>query len=134
MSEVQVLINPAVGRGYSTTTAHGTKAGGFVFVTGQVAVKPGQDGKKKREAITEMGTLAEQTTQVLENIKAILEYAGSSLKHVAKRNIYLTHAQDFDEVHGIIEKYFGPMASTTVVSGLIPASARIEIEVIALAT
>lgn len=130
--KVEVIMGPRVGRGYSTTTAHGTKAGGFVFVTGQVAVKPNDDAAKKRESIREMGTIAEQTRQVLENIKAILEHAGSSLDLVAKRNIFLSHPGDFDEVHGILEEYFGPMATTCVVAMLIPTSARIEIEVTAV--
>ena len=130
--KVEVIMSPRVGRGYSTTTAHGTKAGGFVFVTGQVAVKPNDDAAKNRESIREMGTIAEQTRQVLENIKAILEHAGSSLDLVAKRNIFLSHPGDFDEVHGILEEYFGPMATTCVVAMLIPTSARIEIEVTAV--
>jgi enamine deaminase RidA (YjgF/YER057c/UK114 family) len=60
-SKVEILSAPNVGRGYSSTTAHGTKARGFVFVTGQVAVTPGQDGLKHRAAIGEMGTIEAQT-------------------------------------------------------------------------
>ena len=131
-NKVEVLYSPKVGRGWSTTTAHATRAGGLVFVTGQVAVKSGQDGHKKRGSVGEMGSLAEQTVQVMENIKAILDHAGTSLDNVAKRNIYLTHPGDFDEVHAILEKYLGPMATTCVVTGLIPSSSRVEIEVIAL--
>ena len=85
MSDVDVLFSPKIGRGYSTTTAHGTKANGFVFVTGQVAVQPGQDGSKARARIGEMGTLEEQTVRVMENVKAILEEAGTTLEHVVKR-------------------------------------------------
>jgi len=130
--KVEVLISNKIGRGYSSTTAHATKANGFVFVTGQVAVKPGQDGLRARERVGEMGTLEEQTVQVLENIKTILEEAGTSFEHVAKRNIYLTRAGDFDAVHKVLERYFKPLATTTVVTGLIPVSSRIEIEVIAV--
>jgi 2-iminobutanoate/2-iminopropanoate deaminase len=129
---VEILTAPNVGRGYSTTTAHGTKAGGFVFVTGQVAVAPGHDGLRNRDAIGEMGTIETQTTRVLENIKAILETAGSSFEHVVKRNVYLTHPGDFDAVHKILERYFKPVATTTVVTGLIPVSSRVEIDVIAV--
>ena len=132
MSDVDVLFSPKIGRGYSTTTAHGTKANGFVFVTGQVAVQPGQDGSKARARIGEMGTLEEQTMRVMENVKAILEEAGTTLEHVVKRNIYLTHPGDFDGVHDVLERYFQPIATTTVVAGLIPASSRVEIEVIAV--
>ena len=114
------------------TTSPCAKASGFVFVTGQVAVKPSEDGKQARGEIGEMGTLEEQTVRVMENVKAILEEAGTTLAHVVKRNIYLTHAGDFDEVHQVIERYFGPMATTTVVAGLIPTSSRVEIDVIAV--
>jgi 2-iminobutanoate/2-iminopropanoate deaminase len=131
-TKVEVLISKKIGRGYSSTTAHATKANGFVFVTGQVAVKRGQDGLKARERVGEMGTLEEQTIQVLENIKTILAEAGTSFEHVAKRNIYLTHAGDFDAVHKILERYFKPLATTTVITGLVPVSSRIEIEVIAV--
>jgi 2-iminobutanoate/2-iminopropanoate deaminase len=130
--KVEILLSPKIGRGWSTTTAHGTKANGFVFVTGQVAVKPGQSGLKDPAAVGEMGTLEEQTVRVLENIKAILEHAGTSFEHVVKRNIYLIHAGDFDPVHKILERYFKPVATTTVVTGLIPVSSRLEIEVIAI--
>jgi 2-iminobutanoate/2-iminopropanoate deaminase len=130
--QVEILFSPNVGRGYSTTTAHGTKANGFVFVTGQVAVKPGQDGRKDPNAIGEMGTLEEQTVRVLENIKEILEHAGTSFEYVVKRNIYLTHSSDFDPVHKILERYFKPVATTTVMAGLIPVSSRLEIDVIAV--
>lgn len=133
MSEVEILISPKIGRGYSSTTAHAAKANGFVFVTGQVAVKPGEDGSKARAHIADMGTIEEQTVQVLENIKVILEESGSSFDKVVKRNIYLTHAGNFDAVHEILERYFGPIATTTVVAGLIPTSSKIEIEVIAVA-
>ncbi len=129
---VEILSSPKVGRGYSSTTAHGTKANGLVFVTGQVAVRPGQDGFRERTTIGEMGTIEEQTVQVLENIKAILEEAGTSFEHVVKRNIYLTHPGDFDPVHKILERYFKPVATTTVVTGLIPVSCRVEIDVIAI--
>jgi len=131
-TRVEILSAPGVGRGYSSTTAHGTKAGGFVFVTGQVAVTQGQDGLRNRAAIGEMGTIETQTVQVLENIKAILETAGTSFEYVVKRNVYLTHPADFDAVHKILERYFKPVATTTVVTGLIPVSSRVEIDVIAV--
>ena len=133
MSEVEVIISPKIGRGYSSTTAHAAKANGFLFVTGQVAVKPGQDGAKARGEISDMGTIEEQTVRVLENIKVILEEAGTSFDNVVKRNIYLTHAGDFDAVHKVLEDYFDPIATTTVVTGLISTSSKIEIEVIAVA-
>jgi 2-iminobutanoate/2-iminopropanoate deaminase len=115
---------------YTSTTAHGTRAGAFVFVTGQVATKPGE--KLQFEKPLE-GSIEEQTVQVLENIKMILEEAGTSLDNVVKRNTYLTHVGDFPIVYKIMEKYFtSKVASTGVLTGLMPAGARVEIDVIAI--
>jgi 2-iminobutanoate/2-iminopropanoate deaminase len=129
-SLVEVVTSPNVARGRANTTAHATKAGGFVFVTGQVGRKPDQPGNTSQRA--ELGSVTEQTIQVMENIKEILAAAGTDLRHVCKRNMFMTHAGDFEEVHRVVEQYLGPMASTCVVTGLLPSSARIEIEVIAV--
>ena len=129
----ELVDAPRIGRSYSATTAHGTKAGGFVFVTGQVANRPGSDPLRQPEAVGEMGTIEDQTVQVLENIKAILEAAGTSFDHVVKRNVYLTHLGDFEPVYRIMERYFTTkVASTGVITGLVPVSARVEIDVIAV--
>jgi 2-iminobutanoate/2-iminopropanoate deaminase len=114
---------------YTATTAHGTRAGDFVFVTGQVATKPGV----ALADAGEMGSIEDQTVQVLENIKAILEEAGTSLENVVKRNVYLIHRGDYEPVYRIMERYFpSKVASTGVLTGLIPVSARVEIDVIAI--
>ena len=127
---VEVIMSPNVGRGRAKTTAHATKAGGFIFVTGQVGRKPDQHGDTSRGS--ELGSVTEQTICVMENIKEILTAAGTDLNHVCKRNMYITHPGDFDEIHRVMEQYFGPMASTCVVTGLLPSSSRVEIEVIAV--
>lgn len=129
----QVIHSSKIGGTYSTTTAHGTKAGAFVFVTGQVANRPGTDPLRGPEKIGEMGPVEEQTVQVLENIKAILEEAGTSFDNVVKRNVYLTHLGDYQTVYRIMERYFtSKVASTGVLTGLVPVSARVEIDVIAI--
>ena len=129
----ELIHSSKIGGTYSATTAHGTKANGFVFVTGQVANKPGTDPLREPEKVGEMGIVEEQTIQVLENIKAILAEAGTSFDHVVKRNIYLTHVGDFHPVYKILERYFpSKVASTGVITGLIPVSARVEIDVIAV--
>ena len=128
-----IVTAPGIGGTYSATTAHATEAGNFLFVTGQVANKPGTDPARAPEEVGEMGTLEEQTTRVLENIKSILEAAGTSFDKVVKRNVYLTHPEDYITVYKLMERYFtSRVASTGVVTGLIPASARVEIEVIAV--
>lgn len=125
----QVVRSSKIGPTYTATSAHGTKAGGFVFVTGQVATEPGVELEKTGE----MGTLEKQTVQVLENIKTILQEAGTSFDNVVKRNVYITHQGDFQTVYRIMERYFtSAVASTGVLVGLIPASARVEIDVIAV--
>ena len=126
----EVIHSSKIGPTYTTTTAHGTRAGAFVFVTGQVATKPAE--KLQFEKPLE-GSIEEQTVQVLENIKMILEEAGTSLDNVVKRNTYLTHVGDFPIVYKIMEKYFpSQVASTGVLAGLMPAGARVEIDVIAI--
>jgi 2-iminobutanoate/2-iminopropanoate deaminase len=127
----EIVNSSKIARTYVSTSAHATKAGNLVFVTGQVADKPGTDPRTL--GATEMGSLEEQTLRVLENIKAILEEAGTSFQNVVKRNVYLTHAGDFPVVFKLMERYItSPVASTGVVTGLVPASARVEIDVIAV--
>jgi enamine deaminase RidA (YjgF/YER057c/UK114 family) len=73
--------SPKIARTYRPTSAHATRArGDLVFVTGQIANKPGSDPRTTSEP--DLGTLEEQTVRVLENIKAILEEAGTSFEHV----------------------------------------------------
>ncbi|MEE9248537.1 MAG: RidA family protein, partial [Dehalococcoidia bacterium] len=60
------------------------------------------------------------------------EEAGTSFDNVVKRNVYLTHVADFEGVYKVMERYFtSPMASTGILAGLIPPSARLEIDLIA---
>ena len=127
----EVVNSSKVGKAFSNTTCHATKAGGFIFITGQVANPPSIGGDP--HTAPEMGGIEEQAGQVMENLKAILEEAGSSFDNVLKRNVYLTHVGDFDGVYKVMEKYFrSPMASTGILAGLIPPSARLEIELIAV--
>jgi 2-iminobutanoate/2-iminopropanoate deaminase len=119
----EVVTARQLGGLYSKTSAHGTKAGGFVFVTGQVASDPSTNPAKWAHD-GEMGTVEEQTVRVLENIKAILAEGGTSFEHVVKRNVYLTHLGDYATVYKILERYFpSPVASTGVLTGLIPVRA-----------
>ena len=126
----KIFNTTKITRSYWPATAHATRAGDFVFVTGQVANPPGSDPRDRKEM--EFGTLEAQTIRVMENVKAILEEAGTSLENVVKRNVYLTHPGDFQPVYSILERYFkSPVASTGIITGLVPASARVEVDVIA---
>ena len=103
------------------------KAGGFVFVAGQVAAKPDGSGLAG-------DTIAEQTEQVMENLKAILEAAGSGLDRLVKTTVFLTSLDDFAGMNGVYRRYAGeapPARSTFQVAGL-PQGILVEIEAIAL--
>ena len=126
----EVINSPKIGKSFSSTTCHATRAGNLLFITGQVANPPDIGGDP--HAVGEMGDLETQAVQVMENLKAILEEAGTSFDNVVKRNVYLTHVADFDGVYKVMEPYFtSPMASTGILAGLIPPSARLEIDLIA---
>ncbi len=98
----------------------------FLFVSGQIALDP-----KTGELVG--STVEEQTRQVMENIKAILEEAELNFNHVVKTTIYLKYISDFDKVNRVYGEYFPehkPARATVEVSNL-PKGALVEIEVIA---
>jgi 2-iminobutanoate/2-iminopropanoate deaminase len=104
------------------------KANGFVFVSGQLPIDPGSG------QIVE-GDAAVQTGMVLENLKGILEAAGSSLAKTVKATIYLKDIKDFSRVNEIYGKFFSsaPPARATVEVARLPKDALVEIDLIALA-
>lgn len=80
------------------------------------------------------GGIEEQTTQVFENLKAVLEAAGSSLDHVVKTMVFLSDMEDFAAMNAVYAEAFGahtPARSAVEVARL-PKDAKVEIEVIAL--
>lgn len=102
------------------------KVGNFVFCAGQIGIDP-KTGRLKEG-------IEAQTKQVLENLKAVLQEAGSSLEKVVKTTIFLKNVEDFGRVNEIYAKYFSknkPARSTVEVSAL-PKGALIEIEAIAV--
>jgi 2-iminobutanoate/2-iminopropanoate deaminase len=102
------------------------KANGLVFVSGQIALDP-QSGEF-------VGTdVRQQTERVLENLKAILEAAGTSLKHVVRTTVFLKDMNDFPAMNEAYAKYFGttPPARSTVQAARLPKDALVEIDVIA---
>jgi 2-iminobutanoate/2-iminopropanoate deaminase len=103
------------------------KAGGFVFASGQIPTDP-QTG----EFVA--GGIAEQTEQVLKNLKAVLEAAGSSLDQVVKTTVFLADMKDFPGMNEVYATFFSgpPPARVTVAAAGLPRDARVEIEAIAL--
>ena len=103
------------------------KANGFVFVAGITARKP-KTGQVIEDDITR------QTELVMENIKAILEAAGSSLDRTVKTTVYLKDMNDFDAMGKVYSRYFPthpPARATVEVARL--HGGRVEIELIAVA-
>lgn len=104
------------------------KANGFVFVSGQVAFDPATGQLIE-------GDISRQTECVLENLKAILEAAGSSLGRAVKTTVFLKDMGDFVAMNEVYGRYFSadPPARSTVEVARLPRDVRVEIDVIALA-
>ena len=107
--------------------SQGIIAGGFVFTAGQIPLIPGTSDLRE-------GGIAAQTRQVMNNIKAVLEAAGSGLDKVVKTTVFLADINDFAEFNAVYGSFFpaDPPARTTVGAGGLPAGALIEIEAVAL--
>ena len=103
-------------------------AGGFVFVSGQLALKPGA-----KELTGD--TIGDQTEQIFANLGAILEAAGTGLDRLVKTTVFLTDLGDFAGMNEVYAKHVGdrpPARSTVEIAGL-PSGALVEIEAVALA-
>jgi len=127
MSDKQVVRTEAApapfqGAPYSQAIA----AGGFVFVSGQLGLKPGD--------ATISGTIEEQTEQAFKNLAAILAEAGTSLGRLVKTTVFLQNLDDFQAMNGVYAKHVGeqPPARSTVEVAKLPSGALVEIEAIAL--
>jgi len=99
---------------------------GLVFVAGQLGLRPGE-----QELVGE--SVAEQTEQVLANLRAILEEAGSSLDRLVKTTVFLQDLSDFAAMNDVYAKHVGdrPPARSTVEVARLPSGALVEIEAIA---
>jgi 2-iminobutanoate/2-iminopropanoate deaminase len=108
--------------------AQAVRANGFLFLSGQIPLDPSSG-----ELI--VGDVAAQTRRVMDNLRGVLEGAGSSLDKVVKATIYLIDMKDFAVVNQTYAEYFPnakPARVTVAVAGL-PRGAAVEIDMIALA-
>lgn len=98
----------------------------FIFVAGQGPINPGTGS-------LELGDVRAETRRVFENLRAILQAAGSSLADVVKCNVYLRDINDFAAMNEVYATYFSAPfpARTTIQAGALPGGIGVEIECIA---
>lgn len=104
------------------------KVGEFIYASGQIPLDP------KTGNVVE-GGIAVQTRQVMENLKAVVETAGSSFDRVVKTTVFLKNIGDFAAMNDVYAEYLGkakPARSTVAVADL-PRGALVEIDLVALA-
>ncbi|MGA2217522.1 MAG: RidA family protein [Terracidiphilus sp.] len=109
--------------------SQGIRAGNLVFTAGQVALDP------LTQQVVAPG-ITEQTTQVLENLKAILEAAGSSLAKTVKATVFLKDFNDFAAMNAVYASYLAadgmtPPARSTVEVSRLPKDVLVEIDLVA---
>ena len=102
------------------------KAGGFVFVSGQIGLRPGESEL--------VGGIAEQTEQAFQNLAAILSDAGSGLDRLVKTTVFLDDFGDFQAMNEVYARHAGdmPPSRSTVEVAALPSGAKVEIEAVAL--
>ncbi|MGB8952798.1 MAG: RidA family protein [Candidatus Aminicenantales bacterium] len=107
--------------------SQGIAANNFVFASGQISLDP-QTG----ELVS--GGIEDQTRQVLKNISAVLQAAGSSLDHVVKATVFLQDMNDFASMNTVYAEFFKPPfpARAAVQVARLPKDVKVEIEVIAV--
>jgi 2-iminobutanoate/2-iminopropanoate deaminase len=103
------------------------RSGRFLYTSGQIPLDPGSGeivGKDVRE----------QTHRVLQNLQAVLQSGGASLKNVVKTTVFLIHMSDFQAMNEVYASYFGSVAParSTIAVAELPRQALVEIECVAL--
>ncbi len=107
--------------------SHAVAAGNLLFVSGQIPLA--RDGSGMRR-----GTIEEETRQALDNLKAILDDAGSGLAHVVKVSAYLSDMNDFAAFNQVYKEYFPSECPARICLqvGRLPLDSKVEVEAIAL--
>ncbi len=108
--------------------SQGVRTGSLIFTAGQIALDPAT-----QQVVA--GAITEQTTRVLENLKAVLEAGGSSLERVVKATVFLRNFNDFAAMNEVYGAYLGKQgtspARTTVEVSRLPKDVLVEIELVA---
>jgi 2-iminobutanoate/2-iminopropanoate deaminase len=109
--------------------SQGVRTGNLIFTAGQAALDP-----KTGQLVS--GGITEQTTRTLENLKAVLEAAGSNLAKTVKATVYLKNMGDFAAMNAVYATYLSPEgvtppARTTIEAARLPKDALVEIELVA---
>jgi 2-iminobutanoate/2-iminopropanoate deaminase len=101
------------------------RAGGFVFVSGQLGLQPDDS------EIT--GSIEEQTEQIFQNLRAILDAAGTGLDRLVKTTVFLADLADFAAMNEVYARHVdaAPPARSTVEVAALPSGAKVEIDAIA---
>jgi 2-iminobutanoate/2-iminopropanoate deaminase len=122
MEVIETKKAPAAIGPYSQAIVHN----GFVFTSGQIPICP-------ETGSIDVSTIEEQAEQVIINLKAVLEAAGSSLDKVVKSTCFLKNMGDFAAFNQVYEKYFvSKPARSCVEVGALPKDSLVEIEVVAI--
>ena len=114
---------PKVSSPYSPAMA----AGPMLFISGQIALMPDGSGPVR-------GSFADEARRVLENLKMVLEDAGSSLDNVIKTTVFMADLNQFAEFNAIYAEYFtvNPPARSCVQVARLPLDMQVEVEAIAV--
>jgi len=106
--------------------SQGIKAGGFVFLSGQIAIDPKTNQMSA-------GSIEEQTRQALDNLAAVLKASGLSMENVVNTTVYLKDVNDFAKMNAVYATYFKdkPPARATVQVARLPRDALVSIAAIA---
>lgn len=108
--------------------SQGVRGGDFVFTAGQLGIMPGTKEFAGQD-------IQSQTRQALQNLKAVLEAAGSCLKHVVKTTVFLADMGEFAQMNAIYAEFFPeqPPARSAIQAAALPLGGRVEVEAVALA-